>query len=107
MEEQPAYVEKEWFNKPIKKPKFFPKETKTIFESVIATLTHMQDENFAIKWDNVDFVFACTKCECIADVLKVETVPLPYRIDFYIGCPKCGKTCKKTIDLKPEKETRA
>jgi hypothetical protein len=108
MSELPKYVEKDGCNTPLKKPKHFPKFTTTIFESVNATVTHMEGSAFAPIADSDNFLFVCT-CGNLADVLKVQTNPKPldsegkvllYAIDFQMGCPKCGKTGEKTINLK-------
>ena len=105
--ELPKYAENGQ-NIPLKTPRGFPKLTSTIFESVNATLTHMQGEYFNPIAFSDNFLFVC-ECGTIADVLKVQTNPHPldsegkillYSIDFHMGCLKCGKTCMKTINLK-------
>lgn len=99
---KPKYIERDLFNKPLRKPKYFPRETKTIYESVERTLTHMQGASFALEWNSDKFLFTCINCTCIAHVLKVQTVPQPYLLKFQIGCPQCGKSGMKTINLMPK-----
>ena len=59
-------------------------------------------------WDGTDhFHFACEKCHCMADVLKVEFYPRYkgngklYAFFFWLGCPDCGNTGFRKIYLKP------
>jgi hypothetical protein len=96
-EEKPKY-EKDGENILLKKPIHFPKENKLIYESVDNPVTHM--DNFSLKCGNDNFFFVCENGH-IADVLKVLTIPQPYNIRFSLGCPVCGKTGTKTIELKP------
>lgn len=99
---EPKYVEQGFYNKPFRKPR----HTKAwlIYMAVKNLSSH--GGNFLPTRDHTDhFHFACTKCHCMTDVLRVDFYPryrgngALYAIFFWLGCPDCGNTGLRKIYL--------
>ena len=105
----PKYADEKGHNTPRNPPRF-PRKTKIIFQSVITPFARMNG-NFTTKTGIDDFRFFCKDCENQqADVLEVYAFPNAqdtdlkielYTLRFSVGCPKCGKTGKLEIHLRP------